>query len=337
MPDFSLVPVDHQPDFSDASLVPVDHDPFSADDLIQQARAQLASQPQRLATAAGQPDVGAAANNVQAAESRESWDPDSPNGVLRSGQPYSPSAAPISPSDKPVVDWSHYSQPLGELKPATYTPTQHIGNFAASALMGLGMQPYTANDLTSRVGGLLGLIPPLGVAGSALDLIDAKRRQDLPGAMVAAAGMVPGAKGVTRRLAAAAAAAEERAAAIARGELSANAPSGNFYTVLYENRLKPTSYPDRPRRAHDREGNENLLQDMEADDAFVGGLRNQGVVLQRTPTGLVPRTPPAGFSWHHAEEPGVLQLVPREQHDNGSIFQGVLHPDGRGGYSKWGK
>jgi hypothetical protein len=50
MPDFSLVPVDHQPDFSDVSLVPVDHDPFSADDLIQQARAQLASQPQRLAT-----------------------------------------------------------------------------------------------------------------------------------------------------------------------------------------------------------------------------------------------------------------------------------------------
>ena len=28
MPDYSLVPVDYQPDFSEVSLVPVDHDPF---------------------------------------------------------------------------------------------------------------------------------------------------------------------------------------------------------------------------------------------------------------------------------------------------------------------
>jgi hypothetical protein len=46
MPDYSLVPVDHQPDFDDYSLVPVDHDPFAADEAIQQARTQLASQPQ---------------------------------------------------------------------------------------------------------------------------------------------------------------------------------------------------------------------------------------------------------------------------------------------------
>jgi hypothetical protein len=50
MPDYSLVPVDYQPDFSDASLVPVDHDPFSVEDVIQQARAHLEGQPQ--------PDVG---------------------------------------------------------------------------------------------------------------------------------------------------------------------------------------------------------------------------------------------------------------------------------------
>jgi hypothetical protein len=31
MADYSLVPVDHQPDFGDASLVPVEHDPFGAD------------------------------------------------------------------------------------------------------------------------------------------------------------------------------------------------------------------------------------------------------------------------------------------------------------------
>ncbi len=50
MPEFSLVPVDHQPDFSGVSLVPVDHDPFSADGAIQQAGTQPESQSQRVPT-----------------------------------------------------------------------------------------------------------------------------------------------------------------------------------------------------------------------------------------------------------------------------------------------
>lgn len=70
MPDFSLVPVDHQPDFEDASLVPVDHDPFSADGTIQQTQgqqAQLQQQipPQQPVTGAGQPDAGVPTNNGQ--------------------------------------------------------------------------------------------------------------------------------------------------------------------------------------------------------------------------------------------------------------------------------
>jgi hypothetical protein len=66
MPDYSLVPVDYQPDFSDASLVPVDHDPFGGEVTIQQAQVQPvqiqpqpASPPQPPATGAGQPDAGA--------------------------------------------------------------------------------------------------------------------------------------------------------------------------------------------------------------------------------------------------------------------------------------
>jgi len=42
MPDYSLVPVDYQPDFGDYSLVPVDHDPFAADGAAQQAQIQYA-------------------------------------------------------------------------------------------------------------------------------------------------------------------------------------------------------------------------------------------------------------------------------------------------------
>jgi hypothetical protein len=46
MPGYTLVPVDYQPDFEGYSLVPVDYDPFPEDGTIQQARTQLASQPQ---------------------------------------------------------------------------------------------------------------------------------------------------------------------------------------------------------------------------------------------------------------------------------------------------
>jgi hypothetical protein len=63
MPDYSLVPVDHQPDFDDYSLVPVDHDPFAADGLAQQTQIQLAQaqSQQQPAAGAGQPDAGAPA------------------------------------------------------------------------------------------------------------------------------------------------------------------------------------------------------------------------------------------------------------------------------------
>jgi len=40
MADYSLVPVEHQPDFENVFLVPVDHDPFSADGVLQPASAQ---------------------------------------------------------------------------------------------------------------------------------------------------------------------------------------------------------------------------------------------------------------------------------------------------------
>src|SRR5450756_1207442 len=69
MPDYTLVPVDYQPDFDDYSLVPVDYDPFAADGPAQQAQiqqaqaqAQLQGPPQQPpATGAGQLDAGAPA------------------------------------------------------------------------------------------------------------------------------------------------------------------------------------------------------------------------------------------------------------------------------------
>ena len=55
--------------------------------------------------------------------------------------------------------------------PANNTQVGESWNPDTDAATALGIQPYTANDLAKRIGNVLGLTP-LGVAGSALDLID---------------------------------------------------------------------------------------------------------------------------------------------------------------------
>ena len=188
MASYSLVPVDHQPEFDDGySLVPVDYDPFADDshaggDGVTQAQAD------------GLPQPGSPQPPTYPAQP-----PQPPPGQARLS-PVSPSFPADAPPAASQIDWSHYNQPFGQLKAATYTPTQRIGNTVADALTGLGMQPYIASDLTSRVGNVLGLTP-FGVAGSALDFIDAKNRGDIPGALLAAAGFIPGAKGLVRDVA----------------------------------------------------------------------------------------------------------------------------------------
>jgi hypothetical protein len=112
--------------------------------------------------------------------------------------------------------------------------------------------------------------------------------------------------------------------------------TGKFYSVAFEMKLKLSSLR-RSRPFHVQEANEALLRAMESDPDFAQAMQELKIILERTPTGLAPRRPPAGWTWHHAEEPGVMQLVRRSQHKPGTIFQGVLHPKGGGGYSRWGK
>jgi hypothetical protein len=116
-------------------------------------------------------------------------------------------------------------------------------------------------------------------------------------------------------------------------------PDGRFYSVAFEMKLKVSSYPGKSRPTHVQEANEALLGSVESSPEFARVMQQQGIKIQRTPTGLAPRKPPDGWTWHHADEPGVMQLVPRSQHGRETIFQGVLHPHrrGGGGYSKWGK
>ena len=121
-------------------------------------------------------------------------------------------------------------------------------------------------------------------------------------------------------------------AAVAR-----SAPDGSFYSVAFQTELRQASYPGVSRAAHFQEANESLLRMMEGDAQFAQSMRDCGISLERTATGLAPRTSPAGWSWHHAQEPGIMQLVPHAEHTAGSVWSETLHPGGQGGYSVWGK
>ena len=123
----------------------------------------------------------------------------------------------------------------------------------------------------------------------------------------------------------------------ARSAVRVAGPTGDAYSVAFQTELRATSYPGFSRAAHFQEANESFLQMMQADQQFAQAMQGARVNLQRTATGLAPRTPPAGWTWHHAQDPGVMQLVPRPQHTPGSIFWDTLHPGGQGGYSIWGK
>ncbi|VIO77371.1 hypothetical protein [Bradyrhizobium ivorense] len=164
MSDFSLVPVDYQPDFTDVSFIPVDHDPFSADGATQPGEARPENQAPPLATGAGQPGAGTSSVDV---------------------------SAPMPASEKSRVDWAHLNRPTGELRSWTPRPSERLGYAFADGLMAAGMQPYHANRIVRGLGSLLG-VTPASFPVFAADLIDAKNRDDMWGVARAAADMVPG-------------------------------------------------------------------------------------------------------------------------------------------------
>jgi len=113
--------------------------------------------------------------------------------------------------------------------------------------------------------------------------------------------------------------------------------SENAYSSGFKTFLSPNSYPGVSRARHFQEANENLLKMMETDPEFASQMESLNIKLERTATGLAPRRPPKGWTWHHEREKGSMVLVPREQHTIGSEEWKVLHPDNKGGYSIWGK
>uniref|UniRef100_UPI0018E45665 HNH endonuclease n=1 Tax=Tsuneonella flava TaxID=2055955 RepID=UPI0018E45665 len=113
------------------------------------------------------------------------------------------------------------------------------------------------------------------------------------------------------------------------------------YSNAFEVQLPDSAYPGVSRQRHNQLSNQALHEAFEADPSFSTQMENlyPGIVDGVRPgvRGAYPRSAPTpDVTWHHGDNPGQMQLVPRDQHTTSGPAQDSLHSDGSGGYSNWG-
>ena len=118
------------------------------------------------------------------------------------------------------------------------------------------------------------------------------------------------------------------------------APGSKPYHYAYEAVLDQVDL-GRSRRVHFNRSNAQLEEALRADPDFAAAMDQVSPgILGRVSSGGG-RQNPLNFTWHHEPTsnvggtPGVMRLVPREEHTPGSDFWTSLHPNGYGGYSEW--
>ncbi|MFI0263808.1 RHS repeat-associated core domain-containing protein [Streptomyces sp. NPDC017056] len=112
------------------------------------------------------------------------------------------------------------------------------------------------------------------------------------------------------------------------------------YSVAFEMTLDAVDF-GRSRGTHFRRANTALDAALQSDAGFAQSMEQMIPGIGRAVSSQGGRRTPAGWTWQH--EPasnaggrqGVMRLVPRSQHDPGSLWQHLLHPGGSGGYSEW--
>ena len=116
--------------------------------------------------------------------------------------------------------------------------------------------------------------------------------------------------------------------------------SGNAYSVAYETKIPSDMYPGRSRGAHFQAANRDLVAAMDSDTGFAQMMDNLIPGIRDTlvgPRGGISRQSPSSlWTWHHAADDGLMQLVPRIQHEAPGNLQNLFHPGGVGGFSIWG-
>lgn len=117
---------------------------------------------------------------------------------------------------------------------------------------------------------------------------------------------------------------------------STQQPTGRQYSVAYQTTLPSASHVA-TRGHHFKVANEALLQSIQSDAVLASQIQGLGIHVPLLARGGVKSISPKDWSWHHhPHDSGVLQLIPRWQHES-PLFRSVLHPDGKGGYYYWGQ
>jgi hypothetical protein len=114
-------------------------------------------------------------------------------------------------------------------------------------------------------------------------------------------------------------------------------PDGSVYSVAYETQLPKELYPGGRYDQHFTAANKALQASIDGDPNFARMMNDLGVVVPKSARGRILGTSPRNWVWQHDITPGTMQLVPKIQHTNGSIFWKTLHPNGKGGMSIWNK
>lgn len=117
--------------------------------------------------------------------------------------------------------------------------------------------------------------------------------------------------------------------------------SENAYSVAWEGKLPASKIQANRPETHFQEMNRQLLQKMNSDPEFarmvetlIPNVRSQLVGSK----GGISTKPPTGWTWHHESEIGMIQLVPKIQHQSGGKLWILFHGGKNGkGWAKWGK
>lgn len=112
------------------------------------------------------------------------------------------------------------------------------------------------------------------------------------------------------------------------GALGREAEKSVVYSVAFETTIEKLGAGTRA--SHFSSANKALIATMQSDAAFAKSIDDLGIKIDRMDRS------PAGWSWHHVpDQPGVMQLIPRAQHQGGA-WQSILQPDQVGGFKLWG-
>jgi hypothetical protein len=131
------------------------------------------------------------------------------------------------------------------------------------------------------------------------------------------------------------------AAIIGADILKAAKRGPSAYSVAFQTALPIPAIPKGTRPSHFKAANTALLDAMDASPEFASQIQQlvPDVANLRGPMGGVLDGSPAGWTWNHLlDQPGVMQLVPRDQHTPGSAYWWLMHqyPTGAGGFAQWG-